>query len=208
VQAREVPLEEIFTDTDLSDTHRAAFRLVPRAPFVPEELRPFAHENRSLPLAGDAVLPSHSLALTLLRIARSGAGDGSRALVVGAGGGYLSALLRAAGAEVTLAETVTQLTEGYRTAWEELGVAGIELLALESLEALRDRGRYDAVIIHGGVRRVPEVLFSLLADGGVLAAPLTDTDGGYLLAVYRDGGQPSLEAVPAQLFPAAQLELR
>jgi protein-L-isoaspartate(D-aspartate) O-methyltransferase len=208
MQVREVPLEEIFTDTDLSDTHRAAFQLVPRAPFVPEELRPFAHENRSLPLAGDAVLPSHSLALTLLRITRSGAGETGSALVIGAGGGYLSALLRTTGAEVTLAETVTQLTERYRTAWKELGIAGIELLYLESLEALRDRGRYDAVIIHGGVRRIPGELFSLLADGGVLAAPLTDGDGGYLLAVYRDGGQPSLEAVPAELFPAALLELR
>lgn len=195
----------LFPDTELLPAERRAFLSVPRRSFLPEELAPFAAENRSLPLTGRAVLPSHSLALRYLRLAGGAAGD--RILIVGAGGGYLATLFRAYGSTVALTETERPLVEEYRRVWEELGFEDIALLeAPELVEAAEERS-YSAVIVHGVLRRVPAYLFELLAEEGVLAVPLSDGGGGYLLALFRDGDSPGLEAVSAELYPSEMLEL-
>jgi protein-L-isoaspartate(D-aspartate) O-methyltransferase len=203
--SRTEAVEALFPTEELTPAERRAFLRVSRAPFLPEELSAFAGQNRSLPLSGKAVLPSHSLALTLLRIGRPE--DADRVLITGAGCGYLAALFAAAGAEVTVAESEPALREQYPAVWEELGVAGITVIGPAELAQQNLQEGFSAVIIHGIVRSIPPLLFELKTSAGVLAAPLTDGGGGAMLIVYRNGRSPELRAVPADLFPAVELDL-
>ena len=76
----------------------AAMSLVPREQFVPDEQKPLAYVDRSVPLGEDRALPAPAvlgLLLTALAPVR-----GERALVVGAGTGYAAAVLKEMGIDV------------------------------------------------------------------------------------------------------------
>jgi protein-L-isoaspartate(D-aspartate) O-methyltransferase len=204
--ARQELLQRLFSAGELTASERQAFLQVPRARFLPDDLSAFAEEDRSLPLTGKAVIPSHSLAETFLSLA--GLPEKRSVLIVGAGGGYLAALFHAAGWTVHLEEFEPQLLERYRSAWEGLGLTGIAAEPTSSMSGIGADGEtYEAVIVHGKVRRIPANLFAMTSPGGILAAPLSDGAGGYLLMAYRNGEAQSIEAIPAELFPASFLAI-
>ncbi len=215
--SRQDVLKRLFPAEELTASEQQAFLQVPRKSFLPDDLSAFAEENRSLPLNGKAVLPSHSLAQTFLRLA--GTPEERSVFIAGAGGGYLAALFRAAGWTVRLAEFESQLLEQYRSAWEELGLTGIAAEPATSLSGIDAAGEtYGAVIVHGKVRRIPSNFFAMTGPEGTLAAPLSDGKGSYLLTVYRNsesqsgesqsGRVQSIEAVPAELFPSSFLSVQ
>jgi protein-L-isoaspartate(D-aspartate) O-methyltransferase len=78
----------------------AAMSLVPREQFVPDEQKPLAYIDRSVPLGEGRALPAPAvlgLLLTALAPVR-----GERALVVGAGTGYAAAVLKEMGIDTAM----------------------------------------------------------------------------------------------------------
>ena len=83
----------------------AAMSLVPREQFVPDEQKPLAYVDRSVPLGEGRALPAApvlGLLLTALAPVR-----GERALLVGAGTGYAAAVLKEMGISVDAVEAST-----------------------------------------------------------------------------------------------------
>src|SRR5688500_6689427 len=93
---------------------------VPRERFVPEDSRPIAYVDRSVPLGqGRYLAPPAVLGQLLTQMAPL---KGERALVIGAGTGYSAAVLAAIGCDVVGLESSPELAARAR----DLGVAIVE----------------------------------------------------------------------------------
>ena len=92
---------------------------------------------------------------------------GQRALVVGAGTGYSSAVLAHMGLDVVALESSDELADRAR----DLGIDVLE----GPLEAGWRKGApYDQILIDGAVEEIPEAIVDQLAEGGRLGAALVD----------------------------------
>ena len=156
----------------------AAMTSVPRELFVPEEHRPLANTDRSVPLGGGRKLsPADATGLLLTALAPR---PGQKALVVGAGTGYSAALLSDIGLEVIALDSDPAL----------LSVAAGRRLnaALGPLEAgVAEHAPYDLILIDGAVEHVPEAIVGQLRDGGQIGYAVIDR-GVTRLAVGRKAG--------------------
>lgn len=152
---------------------------VPREQFVPEEVRPIAYADRSLPLGGERFMPAPAvLGQLLTQIAPR---QSERALVVGAATGYSAAVLAAMGCQVTALECSAELAARAR----QLGLR----VAEGPLEAGYKAGApYDIVLFDGAVEHLPDAIVRQLADGGRLGGALIDRGVVRLIAGQKVSG--------------------
>ena len=93
-----------------------------------------------------------------------------RVLEIGAGSGYMAALLAHRAERVVSLEILPELAEMAR---ENLRDAGIQNADVRVGDGARDAipdGPFDVIVLSGSVAEVPSSLLSLLRDGGRLAA--------------------------------------
>lgn len=156
-----------------------AMSLVPRERFVPDEVKPLAYIDRSLPigegreLAAPAVL---GLLLTALAPVR-----GQSILIVGAGTGYSAAVT----AELGLRTTAIESSPALAAAAKKNGANVVEG-ALE--KGLAANAPYDFILIDGAVEYIPDELVEQLAEGGRLGAAIIDQGITRLVTGRRAGG--------------------
>jgi protein-L-isoaspartate(D-aspartate) O-methyltransferase len=138
---------------------------VAREQFVPDDSRPLAYADRSIPIGEGRNLAAPAVLGQLLT--QMAPKPGERALVVGAGTGYAAAVLATIGCEVAAIESSPDLAARAR----ELGVT----LAEGPLEAGHKAGApYDLILIDGAVEFIPDAIVKQLADGGRLGAALAE----------------------------------
>ncbi len=156
----------------------AAMAKLPREGFVPEEVRPLAYIDRTVPIGGGRLMsPPAVVGLILTQLAPV---RGESALVVGAGTGYSAAILQAVGLEVTAVESSPELAAKARE-------RGIQLVEGPLESGCKRRAPYDIVLIDGAVEFIPEAIIAQLKDGGRLGAALIE-DGVSRLIVGRKAG--------------------
>lgn len=122
--------------------------------------------------------------------------DGDRALDVGGGFGYGSAVLSTMGARATLLESRADLVEGALRHTADWGVT----VRSGPLEAgSRQDAPFDCILVNGAVEERPSALLDQLAEGGRLACFSTEESAGRALLYVRSGGgfgvRPVFDAV-------------
>lgn len=152
---------------------------VPREQFVPEDNRPLAYVDRSVPIGGGRFLAAPAVLGKLLT--QMAPKKGERALVIGAGTGYTAAVLYAIGCDVVALESSAQLAARAG----ELGIHTIE----GRLEAGHKAGApYDLILIDGAVEYIPEPIIKQLADGGRLGTALIERGISRLIVGQKVAG--------------------
>ncbi|MBL7088276.1 protein-L-isoaspartate O-methyltransferase [Acidovorax sp.] len=151
--------------------------VVRREDFVPPAYRSLAFMDIEVPLLGDdaeeAVRKGHSMLqprveariLQDLQIKPT-----DRVLEIGAGSGYMAALLAARAERVVSLEIHPELAEMAR---ENLRDAGVHNADVRQADGARDAipdGPFDVIVLSGSVAEVPSHLLPLLRDGGRLGA--------------------------------------
>lgn len=155
-----------------------AMNSVPRENFLPTDVRPLAYVDRSLPLGGGRFLAAPAVLGQLLNQLMPVAGE--RALVVGAGTGYSSAVLAKMGLEVTALESSAELVA-------QANSDGFQIVqgALEA--GYQANAPYHVILLDGAVEHIPQVIVEQLADGGRLGGALVER-GVTRLIVGRKAG--------------------
>jgi protein-L-isoaspartate(D-aspartate) O-methyltransferase len=165
-----------------------AFDRVPRHLFVPERFQARAYTDEALPLGHGQTIsrPStHALYLQSLRLTGS-----ERALEVGTGSGFQTALLAYLCDHVFSVELVPELASAARARIEALGLTHVAVRAGDGRFGWRKYAPYDAILVTAGAREVPEALVDQLAPGGRLLIPVGDESSQALHRIERtaDGG--------------------
>lgn len=158
---------------------------LPREDFVPSEFRKLAYADTTIPLGlGEVMMPPRVEGRLLQALALQ---PGDRVLEVGTGSGYLTACLATAAEHVHSVEIHDDFT---RTAAAKLSDAGIGNVTLETGDAATGwaaHAPYDAIVITGALRLMPEEYPLQLNPGGRLVAIVGASPARQALLITRTG---------------------
>lgn len=173
---------------------RVAFTRVPRAAFVPEELRSWAHQDAPLPI-GEGQTISQPFVVALMTQALHPA-PGARILEVGTGSGYQTAILceltrtghAPAGSTVYTVERFPALLRNARAALARLGYYPHGAVR-DGAAGWPDAAPFDGIVVTAAAAHLPRLLCDQLAEGGHLVIPLGGhVDDQVLWDIVRLGG--------------------
>ncbi len=175
-----------------------ALETVSRAAFVSDDLEDLAFADVVLPTACGQTVFSPIVAGKLLQALEPGDGV-ARSLVIGAGCGYLPALVGEFSDEVFAIERYGRLAARADEALRALGADSIHIRQGDGLAGWPERGPFDRILLTGAVDAVPEALIEQLSPQGRLLCSVSRGDVQSLLAVdaQRDRVEhPFNEALP------------
>jgi len=183
-----------------------AFAATPRADFVPLRSRSMAYVDRPVALPERQTTSQPSLIARMIEAARPEATD--RALEVGTGYGFQTALLARLVADVVSVERSATLAEA---AAENLRLAGIENARVsvgDGWEGLPADAPFEVIVVSAAASEVPEALEEQLAEGGRLVIPVRGaTSDEVLLFEKHDGVVKRISLLtPARFVPLVKGE--
>lgn len=183
--ARRHMIESQLRPSDVSDpVVIAAMAVTRREDFVPTAQQHLAYIDRAVPLSGGRVLnPALSSGLLLTRAELSG---NEKVLLIGAGTGYLAALLAGIVAKVVAVEDNRALVEHASAALG--GMANVTVIESDLTQGHAADAPYDLIIIDGAVQQVPDSLVAQLAEGGRLLAGVDEAGVSRLAMGRRQAG--------------------
>lgn len=163
-----------------------AFDQVPRHVFVPPTVRHRAYEDSALPIgSGQTISQPLIHARTLEHLQLTGR---ERALEIGTGSAYQTALLGALCAQVFSIERFAALLDRARVLLADLKVNNVSLLLGDGTLGWREYSPFDAIVVSAGAPHVPPALEAQLAEGGRLLIPIGDRDE-QVLTLYTKRGE-------------------
>lgn len=151
--------------------------VVRREEFVPAAYRSMAFMDIEIPLLGgdaeEAVRMGHSMLqprveARILQDMQIGPAD--RVLEIGAGSGYMTALLAHQAQSVISLEIHPALARMASENLHKAGITNAEVRLADGAQAPLPEGPFDAIVLSGSVAVVPASLLALLRDGGRLGA--------------------------------------
>jgi len=167
--ARIKMVEHQIRTTDVtSHSVLRAFLSVPREAFVSEKAKPLAYLDADIELSPGRYLMEASPLAKLLQAAEITKND--RALDVGAGSGYVAALLSHLAGSVTALESDGALCELAAANLNALGCQNVTVVTGELTKGYAAAAPYDIIFVNGSVEEVPAALLEQLAEGGRLVA--------------------------------------
>ncbi len=143
-----------------------AFKGTPREIFVPEIYKNSAYVDAEIQLHDDRYLARPSFLARLIQAADIK--ENNLVLDVGAGFGYVSAILSKLASTVVAIEKSKFMINHAREKLSNLGADNVVLLENDLNKGCLEHAPYDAIIISGAVQELPELLFEQLGEGGCL----------------------------------------
>ena len=143
---------------------------LPRERFVPRSHRHLAFVDMELPLPHGQVMLAPKVEARLLQELSLLPGD--RVLEIGAGSGYMAALMARQAAEVLTVEKYEGLAVMARDSLTAAGISNAEVLQANGLaeDSRWSRSMFDAIALSGAVEKIPEHLLRQLNPGGRMVA--------------------------------------
>jgi protein-L-isoaspartate(D-aspartate) O-methyltransferase len=163
----------------------AVMRTVPREIFVSPNLKDAAYADSAVPIAGGQTISQPYIAAAMLEAAELH--DGDKALEVGAGSGYLTALMGRLADRVYAIERHPALTEAARERLRCLGYDNVELKSGDGSKGWPEAAPFDVIIVSAAAPKVPQSLKKQLAIGGRLVIPVGTPDEQRLIRLTRMG---------------------
>ena len=176
---------------------------VPRAWFVPEDLRERADADRPLPIGhGQTISQPFVVAYMTERLRLQG---GEKVLEIGTGSGYQTALLAHLAEEVFSIEVVPELAARARALLlDRLGLANVWLRTGDGALGWPEEAPFDRVIVTAAAPAVPPPLVAQLAPGGRMILPVGPDAEAQVLRLLdrgRDGSIVETDLLGVRFVP-------
>ncbi len=173
-------------------------RNVPRHIFVDEALASRAYEDTALPIgSGQTISQPYVVARMTEAIM---AVSPRRALEVGSGCGYQTAILSKLVPEVFSIERIEALYQKAKRNLSELQVTNVRLRYGDGYRGWPAAAPFDAILVAAAPPEIPEALLKQLAEGGRLIIPVGDGAEQELQLITRKGNQFHREVLERVVF--------
>jgi protein-L-isoaspartate(D-aspartate) O-methyltransferase len=143
---------------------------VPRHEFVPEDQRPYAYDNRPLPIGYGQTISQPYIVAVMTDLL--GLEKGDKVLEIGTGSGYQAAIL----AELTDAVFTIEIIEGLgRQAGErleQLGYNNVRTLIGDGYYGWPSESPFEAIVVTAAASHIPPPLIEQLKPGGRMIIPV------------------------------------
>lgn len=184
----------------ISDPHViAAMGAVPRHRFVPPDLVAHAYDDGPLPIGHGQTISQPYVVAVMIQLAC--AAPGHRALDVGCGCGYQTAVLAEIVDEVFAIELVPELADAAAERLRELDVRAVQTRQGDGWNGWPEAAPFDVVLVACAANDVPPPLVEQLAPGGRLVMPVGGRGLQHLIVVEKRGdGRTEERAYDAVAF--------
>ena len=164
-----------------------AMRKVPRHLFVEEALRDRAYGDYPLPIGeGQTISQPYMVGIMTQLLQLTGR---EKALEIGTGSGYQTAVLAELARRVCSVERIPSLAARARATLEALGYTNVWVRTADGTFGWPGEAPFDRILVSAASPSVPEPLFEQLAEGGRMVLPVGDTVSQILTVVERIEGK-------------------
>jgi protein-L-isoaspartate(D-aspartate) O-methyltransferase len=161
----------------------AAFAMVAREEFVPDELDSHAYDDAPLPIgAGQTISQPYVVAMTVQALQLTGR---EHVLEIGTGSGYAAAILGSLVREVETVERIPELAAAAAARLRRLGFANVHVHHGDGSLGWPDCAPYEAIAVAAGAPRPPRSLLDQLTIGGRIVLPHGDVEHQRLVRITR-----------------------
>ena len=168
-KARFNMIEQQIRPWDVLDTSvLELLSVVKREDFVPLAHKALAFADLEIPLPGGECMLAPRLEARLLQ--DLSVQKHEKVLEIGAGSGYMAALLAHRAQRVISLEILPELAELARTNLQKAGITNAEVRQADGANGLAAEGPFDVILLSGSVAEVPHKLLEQLKVGGRLGA--------------------------------------
>lgn len=176
-----------------------AMEAVPRERFVPDHLRAFAYDDRALPISENQTISQPYIVAAMTEALRLRAG--ARALEIGTGSGYQTAVLAELADEVYTIERHGTLADRARERLEALGYSSVHLRVGDGTLGWPEAAPFGGIVVTAGAPSPPRPLLEQLApDGGRLVIPIGSRTAQDLHVYVRRGDERERERLMSCRF--------
>jgi len=165
-----------------------AMALVPRHAFTPEQYRHEAYEDHPLPIGEEQTISQPYIVARMLEMLALKPPD--RALEVGTGSGYVTALLAQLTAQVVSVERHATLANRAREVLVGLGYTNFRVVVSDGSQGWSECAPYHAILVSAAAPAVPPALLEQLAEGGRMVIPIGPAETQQLQLIRLWGGRP------------------
>jgi protein-L-isoaspartate(D-aspartate) O-methyltransferase len=178
-----------------------AFRRVRREDFVPPEHRAHAYSDRPVPLPEHQTTSQPSLIARMIEAA--GPVETARALEVGTGFGFQTAVLAGLVDHVYSMERIARLAEVAKENLARAGIKNVTVFVGDGWKGLPDAAPFDLIVVSAAAVEVPPPLQEQLAEGGRLVIPVKGRASDDVLLFQKRNGDVCRVSllVPARFVP-------
>ncbi|MDR2885021.1 MAG: protein-L-isoaspartate(D-aspartate) O-methyltransferase [Deferribacteraceae bacterium] len=166
-----------------------AFRAVPREFFMDEAMRLKAYVDSAQPIGYGQTISQPSLVAMMLHELETA--PTHKVLEIGAGSGYVTALLGKLVDEVYALELLPELCTKARDKIREMMIRNVRLMTANGAVGYAEKAPYDRIIVSAGAKSFPPALLEQLADDGIIIIPID----GVLTKVLKSGERKPLAKV-------------
>lgn len=167
----------------------SALERTPRTHYAPEHLEGLAYDDIGLPLAHAQTMTKPSLVGRVLAALAPQPGD--TVLEIGTGSGFQTACIADLAHKVVTLERWRALTAEARGRFGRARLMKVFAHTADGFEGWPEDGPYDRIVINGAVAEAPVALLEQLKPGGVLVAPIGDSESQRLIRI-RNGQRDDL----------------
>jgi len=182
-----------------------AISAVPRHLFVPAAQRPFAYQDRPLPIGEDQTISQPYIVALMTELLELKGSE--RVLEVGTGSGYQAAVLSVLAREVYTIEIVPSLAQRAGQTLAQLGYHNVRVREGDGFFGWQEMSPFDAILITAAAEKIPDSLWNQLREEGRLVMPLgSKRQTQRLVRARKIGGQRHVETVTERLVSAAAFQ--
>jgi protein-L-isoaspartate(D-aspartate) O-methyltransferase len=190
---------EIDKHFKLDEHVKEAFLQVDREAFVPNEFKHLSYNLDALPLAASQWISSP---LTVAKMTQHLELKGvDSVLEVGCGSGYQAAILSKICRRVFTIERIDELLKEAKAKFSQLEIHNIFTRFDDGQRGWKQYAPFERILFSATAKKVPEVLFEQLAEGGILIAPIEQGPDYHIITrFYKKNGRITSETIEPCLF--------
>jgi protein-L-isoaspartate(D-aspartate) O-methyltransferase len=190
---------EIDKHFKLDEHVKEAFLNVDREAFVPNEFKHLSYNLDALPLAASQWISSP---LTVAKMTQHLELKGvDSVLEVGCGSGYQAAILSKICRRVFTIERIDELLKEAKAKFSKLEIHNIFTRFDDGQRGWKQYAPFERILFSATAKKVPDVLFEQLAEGGILIAPIEQGPDYHIITrFYKKNGRITSETIEPCLF--------
>jgi protein-L-isoaspartate(D-aspartate) O-methyltransferase len=207
IEAMVVDTQDYIGINKLDSLVIEAIRKVPRHEFVPDIYKPYAYDNRPLPIGGNQTISQPYIVALMTNLGLIN--KDSIVLEIGTGSGYQAAILAEIVQHVYTIEIIESLGRKAKKVLNNLGYKNVTVRIGDGYEGWIEYALYDAIIVTAAPDKVPQSLLDQLKPGGRLIIPVgPQTRTQHLQVITKDqvGNFEVREVMPVGFVPLTRNE--
>lgn len=173
---------------------------IPRHLFIDDVLQHKAYENTALPIGQGQTISQPYIVARMTELLRL-AGVRNKVLEIGTGSGYQTAILAKTFTKVYSVERIKTLQWQAKRRLQQLDLYNVTMKHGDGWQGWQSQAPFDGIIVTAAASKVPQDLLAQLADGGVLLAPIGESDQKLVMVIRKGDNYKEHVIAPVRFVP-------